>query len=71
MTDAVPRGTGPDPDRQGLAKVLEPRAGEGTARALALWVEVSGTADGAYTYDMYFQAAAMPVPTPGPGRRTG
>ena len=41
-----------------LAKVLELRADEGDAASLALWVEVSGTSGGAYTYDMYFQAAS-------------
>jgi len=41
-----------------LAKVLEMRADEGNAASLALWVEVSGTSGGAYTYDMYFQAAS-------------
>ena len=40
-----------------LVKVLELRADESTAEPLALWVEVSGTIGGAYTYDMYFQAA--------------
>ncbi len=39
-----------------LAKVLELRADEGNAASLALWVEVSGTSGGAYTYDMYFEA---------------
>jgi Fe/S biogenesis protein NfuA len=41
-----------------LAKVLELRAGEAEAETLALWVEVAGAAGDAYTYDMYFQAAA-------------
>ncbi|MDE3086616.1 MAG: NifU family protein [Acidobacteriota bacterium] len=40
------------------AVVLEARAGETDAESLALWVEVAGTANGAYTYDIYFQAAA-------------
>ena len=41
-----------------LAKVLELRRDEGdVAESLALWVEISGTAGDAYTYDMYFQAA--------------
>ena len=39
-----------------LAKVLELRAREDSAGSLALWLEVSGAAAGAYTYDMYFQA---------------
>lgn len=38
--------------------VLEARAGETDAESLALWVEVAGAANGAYTYDIYFQAAA-------------
>jgi Fe/S biogenesis protein NfuA len=41
-----------------LTKVLELRAGEAEAETLALWVEVAGTAGDAYTYDMFFQAAA-------------
>ncbi|HUY30592.1 MAG TPA: NifU family protein [Acidimicrobiales bacterium] len=38
--------------------VLEARAGEAGAERLALYLEVSGEADGAYTYDMWFEAAA-------------
>jgi Fe/S biogenesis protein NfuA len=38
------------------ALVLETRAQESEPDRLALWLEVSGTAAGAYTYDMYFQA---------------
>ena len=38
--------------------VLDARAQEADAERLALWVEVTGTRDGAYTYDIYFQAAA-------------
>ncbi|HTZ10128.1 MAG TPA: NifU family protein [Acidimicrobiales bacterium] len=38
--------------------VLEARAQESDAERLGLWVEVSGARDGAYTYDIYFQAAA-------------
>lgn len=41
-----------------LAMVLELRAAEDDAESLALWVEVSGTTGDAYSYDMYFQAAA-------------
>ncbi|MGH9076964.1 MAG: NifU family protein [Acidimicrobiales bacterium] len=41
-----------------VAKVLELRAGEHEHETLALWVEVSGTRGGAYTYDMYFQLAS-------------
>jgi Fe/S biogenesis protein NfuA len=38
--------------------VLEVLANEPESAALALWLEISGEADGAYTYDMYFQALA-------------
>lgn len=38
-----------------LTKVLELRAAESEQESLALWVEISGVAGGAYTYDMYFQ----------------
>ena len=38
------------------ALVLDTRAQEAEPDRLALWLEVSGTAAGAYTYDMYFQA---------------
>jgi len=41
-----------------LTMVLELRAAEDDAESLALWVEVSGTSGDAYSYDMYFQAAA-------------
>jgi Fe/S biogenesis protein NfuA len=41
-----------------LAKVLELQAAESSAEPLALWVEVSGMSGNAYTYDMYFGAAA-------------
>lgn len=37
--------------------VLDARAQEGDAERLALWVEVTGSRDGAYTYDIYFQVA--------------
>jgi Fe/S biogenesis protein NfuA len=40
------------------ATVLEVLANEAEADSLALWLEVSGEADGAYAYDMYFQAIA-------------
>jgi Fe/S biogenesis protein NfuA len=36
-------------------KVMEVRAEEAEPDRLALWLEVSGTAAGAYTYDMWFQ----------------
>jgi Fe/S biogenesis protein NfuA len=39
------------------AVVLEARAQEDDAQDMALWVEVSGVANGAYAYDIYFQAA--------------
>jgi Fe/S biogenesis protein NfuA len=38
--------------------VLEVLANEADSDTLALWLEVSGEANGAYTYDMYFQALA-------------
>ena len=40
------------------ATVLEVLANESDSWALALWLEVSGVTDGAYSYDMYFQALA-------------
>ena len=40
------------------ATVLEVLANETDPSSLALWLEVSGVGDGAYTYDMYFQAIA-------------
>jgi Fe/S biogenesis protein NfuA len=54
-----------------LVKVLELRADEGAAEALALWVEVSGTTGGAYTYDMYFQAASDAGPDAWTGVQEG
>ena len=54
-----------------LAKVLELRADEGNAESLALWVEVSGTIGGAYTYDMYFQAASDAGPDAWTGVQEG
>ena len=41
-----------------LAMVLEARASETREETLALWFEINGSSAGAYTYDMYFQAAA-------------
>ncbi len=38
--------------------VLDARAQEADSEKLALWVEVTGSRDGAYTYDIYFQVAA-------------
>ena len=60
---------GMDEDREDIAPVLtvtlearttvlEVLANESGSESLALWLEVSGDADGAYTYDMYFQALA-------------
>jgi Fe/S biogenesis protein NfuA len=40
------------------AVVAEIRAGEENAAELALWLEVSGTSNGAYAYDMWFQQAS-------------
>jgi Fe/S biogenesis protein NfuA len=40
------------------AVVLDARSQEADAEKLALWVEVTGSRDGAYTYDIYFQVAA-------------
>jgi Fe/S biogenesis protein NfuA len=54
-----------------LAKVLELRADEGNAASLALWVEVSGAIGGAYTYDMYFQAASDAGPDAWTGVQDG
>ena len=61
--------TGMSEDREDIAPVLtitdearvtvlEVLANESESDTLALWLEVSGEADGAYTYDMYFQAIA-------------
>src|ERR1700691_5953545 len=38
--------------------VLDARSQEADFERLALWVEVTGARDGAYTYAIYFQAAA-------------
>jgi Fe/S biogenesis protein NfuA len=43
---------------QALQIVLDARSGEKESDSLALWIEVSGSNDRAYTYDMYFQAAS-------------
>ena len=42
--------------RDARATVLEVLANEAESDTLALWLEVNGEANGAYTYDMYFQA---------------
>ena len=38
--------------------ILETRAGEPDGEKLALYLEVSGEADGAYTYDMWFESVS-------------
>jgi Fe/S biogenesis protein NfuA len=38
------------------ATVLEVLANEAESEALALWLEINGESNGAYAYDMYFQA---------------
>jgi Fe/S biogenesis protein NfuA len=38
------------------ATVLEVLANESESESLALWLEISGESNGAYAYDMYFQA---------------
>jgi len=40
------------------AVVLDARAGEVDPTSLALWLEVSGSSGGRFTYDMYFQPVA-------------
>jgi Fe/S biogenesis protein NfuA len=40
------------------ATVLEVLSSEADADTLALWLEISGESNGAYAYDMYFQAIA-------------
>jgi Fe/S biogenesis protein NfuA len=40
-----------------LAKVVALRTHEAAPESLALWVEITGTSGGAYTYDMYLQAS--------------
>src|SRR3990170_8504636 len=44
-------------------KVLRVRAAEPDPENLALWLEVSGVADGKYRYDMYFQPLDYAGPT--------
>ncbi len=44
-------------------KVLRVRAAETDPESLALWLEVSGVANGKYRYDMYFQPADYAGPT--------
>jgi Fe/S biogenesis protein NfuA len=38
--------------------VMKIRSGEENAEALALWLEVNGSSNGSYTYDMWFQQAS-------------
>lgn len=45
-----------------LRKVQQIRAGEPDGDALALWLEVSGAANGEYTYDVYFDVADAAAP---------
>ncbi len=42
--------------------VLDIRAGEENGAELALWLEVSGSANGTYGYDMWFQQASDAAP---------
>ena len=44
--------------REARATVLEVLANESESDALALWLEINGESNGAYAYDMYFQALA-------------
>lgn len=46
-----------------LATILEARSGELDADSLSLWLEVSGTAQGKFQYDMYFQPTLEALPT--------
>jgi Fe/S biogenesis protein NfuA len=45
-----------------LAEILQLRAGESDYETLGLCVEISGTQDDVYTYDMYFQAISEAAP---------
>ena len=62
MSDHGTNGSSGDPVLRltppALAEILELKAGEAAPETLALCVEISGTQDDAYTYDMYFQAVA-------------
>ncbi|MGH9295743.1 MAG: hypothetical protein ACRD0B_10465, partial [Acidimicrobiales bacterium] len=42
--------------------VLDIRSGEENGTELALWLEVSGSANGTYGYDMWFQQASDAAP---------
>lgn len=48
---------------EALELVLEARAGEASPEGLALFVEISGADNGAYTYDIWFEAAGDAGPT--------
>jgi Fe/S biogenesis protein NfuA len=45
-----------------IEMVLALRSNEEGAQSLGLWIEVTGTANNAYTYDIYFQAADDAAP---------
>jgi Fe/S biogenesis protein NfuA len=67
VEDSAPAGgrTGPivlDVTPAARAVVLDARSQEGDAERLALWVEVTGARDGAFTYDIYFQSASDAAP---------
>lgn len=47
---------------EALELVLEARSGESEPEGLALFIEVSGAANGSYTYDMWFESAADAAP---------
>ncbi|MGZ6993662.1 MAG: NifU family protein [Acidimicrobiia bacterium] len=52
MSDLTALLTITDPAKE---RILEVRAGEPEPETLALWLEVSGVAGNAFTYDMYFR----------------
>jgi Fe/S biogenesis protein NfuA len=60
VSDGVPvlRLTAP-----ALTEILALRAGESSPESLGLCVEISGTQDDAYTYDMYFQPVSDAAPS--------
>ena len=47
---------------EALELVLEARSGESGPDSLALFIEVSGVANGAYTYDIWFESATDATP---------
>jgi Fe/S biogenesis protein NfuA len=72
MTDIDPHGVAVlRVTEAALAMVLEARASEAREESLALWVEINGSLGGAYTYDMYFQAAADARPEDWSNERGG